>query len=82
MIFKSSPLKDKLIIPYCTIGYRSAIVTDSLIKSGFTAKNLEGSILAWVWSGGNLINPDGPTQKVHVYGADWDLLPESYQAVY
>ena len=71
------------ILVYCTIGYRSSIQTQKLIKKGFKAHNLEGGILAWAHAGGNLIDAQGEkTKKVHTYGSMWNLLPDGYQGVY
>jgi rhodanese-related sulfurtransferase len=76
------PYRNKLLIPYCTIGYRSAYQTKSFNNQGFQAKNLRGSILMWAWKQLPLVDDKGPTKKVHVYGKKWDLLPEGYIAVY
>ena len=37
--------KGKKIVPYCTIGYRSAKYTKKLVSQGFDAQNMRGSIL-------------------------------------
>ncbi len=82
--FKANPekYKEKLLIPYCTIGYRSALITQSFIETGYKAKNLKGSILSWAWENKPLANDEGETNKVHVFGKNWNLLPENYEAVY
>lgn len=74
--------KNRKIISYCTIGYRSGLFTKKLRKSGYAAFNLRGSILLWAHSQGDLIDTQGlPTKKVHVYGLRWDLLPAQYESV-
>ena len=40
-------LKDKKICVYCASGYRGNIAADELVKSGFSAINLEGGYMAW-----------------------------------
>lgn len=72
----------RTVVSYCTIGYRSGKFTEALRKDGVQAFNLEGSILAWVLGGGQVVDAKGPTKRVHVYGPRWNLLPEGYQAVF
>ena len=75
--------KGKTIVSYCTIGYRSSIFTEKLVKKGFKALNLRGSILMWAHYKGKLYTPSGnETNKVHVYSKDWSLLPASYTPEY
>lgn len=81
---RKDELRDKPIVVHCTIGYRSGVYADDLAKEGIAAKNLEGSILSWAHAHQPLIDPKSgqPTKRVHVYGREWDLLPEGYEAVY
>lgn len=76
------PGDGSVVVAYCTIGYRSASVVKDLRKEGLDARNLRGSILAWTHAGGELVGPDGPTRRVHVYGRQWDLAAEGYEAVW
>ena len=48
-----------VVIPYCTIGYRSAKFTQSLIEKEpkLLVKNMRGSILLWTHAGGTLTLP-------------------------
>lgn len=74
--------KQKIIIPYCTIGARSGKYAKELVDRGIPVKNLKGSILSWAHAG-YLFEKDGaPSRKAHVYGATWDLLPEGYEPVF
>ena len=73
--------KDKLIIPYCTVGYRSGKFAQTL-KADFKVANLAGGILAWVHDGGKVFDGDHETKNVHVYDKKWDLIPKSYKAEY
>jgi rhodanese-related sulfurtransferase len=53
-----------LIIPYCTIGYRSAITAQQLaIQDGFRTKNLIGGIIAWTQQGLPLDTPINTSYK-------------------
>jgi sodium/bile acid cotransporter 7 len=74
--------KDRKIVAYCTIGYRSGQFAKQLITEGCDASNLSGSILAWVHAGEPVVNDDGQTNQVHVYGPQWDLLPDGYESVW
>jgi rhodanese-related sulfurtransferase len=74
--------KSKIFILYCTIGSRSGIYTNELLKQGHVAFNLRGGILAWVWAGGKVENKDGQTRNVHVYGPTWNLLPKTHKAIW
>lgn len=75
--------QNKTIVPYCTIGYRSGLYAQNLQTQGFRVFNLAGSILSWTHAGGSLINSDGSaTHQVHVYGRQWNLTAEGYEAVW
>ena len=77
-------LKDRPVIAHCTIGYRSGLFAKELAAEGYDARNLAGSILAWVHAGYPVIDPETgePTARVHTYGPEWDLLPEDAEAVW
>lgn len=80
---KQADYRGKTVVSYCTIGYRSSLFTEKLMKMGIKAYNLRGSLLSWVHSGGKLYTPAGQeTNQVHVYGKDWDLVPTSYKSRY
>ncbi len=65
--------KDKKIILYCSIGYRSEKIGEKLTKLGFTnVHNLYGSIFEWANRGYPLIDEKGnQIQKVHTYNYSW-----------
>jgi len=76
-------LQDKKVVVYCTIGYRSGLYTQTLKEQGWDAYNMPGSILSWVHAGQPVVDESGnETKRVHVYGKQWDLLPEGYEAVF
>jgi rhodanese-related sulfurtransferase len=74
--------KDAVIIAYCTIGSRSGQYTEELMKEGFEVYNLIGGILSWAHAGQPLYHKGQAVNRAHVYGRRWDLLPESYNAIY
>ena len=95
--FESSPDTGQGRIPvvYCTAGYRSGVyaqqanrksnLTDATDDSAESRQilNLRGGILSWCQQGLPLQTPDGqPTQRVHIHGKAWNLLPEGYEAVW
>lgn len=81
---RRGPPDDRPIVVYCTIGMRSADWTQRLRTDGWTnARNLSGGVLAWAAAGGEFLAPDGrPTRQVHVYGRNWNHLPDGYIAVW
>lgn len=79
---QKSSLKGSVIVPYCTIGYRSGLYTAKLRKQGFDAYNLVGGVLAWAFEGQRFDGPHGETDSVHVYGKEWNLLPSRCTAVW
>jgi len=75
--------KNKIVITYCTIGYRSGRFAGQLIKENFNAFNLEGSLLGWVHTNGQLLDAKGrPTKKLHIYSKGWNYLPKGFIPVY
>lgn len=74
--------KNTLIVTYCTIGYRSGAYAEELIKQGFDAKNLKGSILAWVLCGEPVLKDGKEVLAVHVYSEKWNILPIKYKGVW
>lgn len=72
----------RTIVPYCTTGFRSANLVRALKRYRIKAYNLSGGILAWVHAGGRVFDDKGQTKRVHVFGDDYDVLPEGYIAVH
>jgi rhodanese-related sulfurtransferase len=71
--------KNKTIILYCSIGYRSEKVGEKLQKKGFKkVYNLYGSIFEWANLGYPLVTSDGKaTNKIHVYDKLWGRWMEN-----
>ena len=74
--------QDHVKIAYCTISYRSGVFVENLQKDGIPIYNLRGGILAWVHEGGKVYDQTGETYRIHVYGQEWNLAPEQYEAVW
>jgi rhodanese-related sulfurtransferase len=81
--FLKNPQKyrDKIVIAFCTIGYRSGLFAQEMAGRGVEVNNLSGGILAWVLKGGKVYNEDGITKRLHVYGPKWDLAPSDYETI-
>ncbi|MEL7043785.1 MAG: rhodanese-like domain-containing protein [Pseudomonadota bacterium] len=72
---------DYRIVPYCTVGYRSARYTRKLLKAGRDAANFEGSILGWVDAGLPLQTLSGETtNRVHTWSRAFSV-PDAYVQV-
>jgi len=60
--------KDRSVVVYCSVGYRSSQLAARLMKAGLThVTNLEGSVFAWANEGFPLENDGRPASKVHPY---------------
>ena len=75
-------LRDATVVTYCTVGYRSGLYAEDLRQRGYDVFNLEGSVLAWTHGGRPLVDGQGETRRVHVYGAEWDLAAGGYESVW
>ncbi len=75
-------LKERDLIVYCTIGYRSAFLTMTLRAEGLQAYNLQGGILAWVAHGQIVQQGTAICKRIHTYAKQWSYLPLGYEAVY
>lgn len=75
--------KDRRIVVYCSVGYRSEKVTEKLQKAGFTnVANLYGGIFEWVNQGFPVVSESGPTQNVHAYNRSWGIWLKKGKRVY
>ncbi len=77
----SARYRSWLVVPYCTIGLRSGLYTRELRGRGFEVRNLAGSALAWAHAGLPFEAGGKATRRVHVFNADWNLLPRGYEPV-
>ena len=74
--------RDRTLVGYCTISYRSGKLAEKLNAQGITLLNLKGGLLAWVHAGGKVYDQSGETKRIHVYGKKWNLGPKDYEAVW
>lgn len=72
------------IIVYCSVGYRSEIITGKLQKAGFTQlHNLYGGIFEWVNEGHPVVDNSGAeTARVHAYSKKWGVWLNKGEKVY
>ncbi|WP_394748075.1 rhodanese-like domain-containing protein [Spongiimicrobium salis] len=64
--------KNKKIVVYCSVGYRSEKITQKLLKAGYTdVSNLYGGIFEWVNQGHQVENKEGATANVHTFDETW-----------
>ncbi len=67
--------RDRPVVVYCSVGYRSARVTAQLHHQGFThVRNLEGSIFRWANEGRPVVRNGTPVDAVHPYDRTWGTL--------
>ena len=63
---------DKKIVVYCSVGYRSSIITRELYKKGFkNVYNLYGGIFKWANEGRLIVSGNEKTLNLHAYDQDW-----------
>ena len=75
--------KDKPIVVYCSIGYRSEKIAERLIDSGFTdVYNLYGGIFEWVNQSGPVVDKEGETERVHAYSRAWGIWLKEGEKVF
>ena len=67
--------KDRAIVTYCSVGYRSAALAKKLRAAGYEhVWNLQGSIFKWANENRPLVHGGNPTDKVHPYNGVWGML--------
>jgi rhodanese-related sulfurtransferase len=67
--------KDRTIVVYCAVGYRSAKLAQQLDKAGMKCiYNLSGGIFQWANEGRPIFKNEHPTELVHPYNAIWGKL--------
>ena len=76
--------KDRPILVYCTVGWRSGKIGAWLQSLGFTkVYNLYGGVLAWSNAGKPLQNTTGQaTSRVHTYSEDFARWLKKGEPVY
>lgn len=72
--------KDRPVVVYCTVGYRSERAAEKLRDAGFKqVYNLYGSLYAWKLAGLPLVDARGnTTEQLHTYNKKWGrFVPDS-----
>lgn len=67
--------KNKAIVVYCSVGYRSEKIAERLAKAGFTkVSNLYGGIFEWTNQGNTIVDSKGnKTDSIHAYSKTWSI---------
>ncbi|MCC2545140.1 rhodanese-like domain-containing protein [Hymenobacter sp. BT175] len=75
--------RDRTVVVYCSVGYRSERVGERLQTLGFaTVRNLYGGIFQWVNEGRPVFNAKGATTNIHPYSALWSSWLSRGKPVY
>ena len=76
--------KNKEIVVYCSVGYRSEKVAEKLLAAGYKdVKNLYGGIFSWVNRERKVYDSlNNPTDKVHAYDKVWGAWLSKGEKVY
>lgn len=75
--------KDRRIVVYCSVGYRSEKVAEQLLAAGYkNVSNLYGGIFEWVNQGNPVFNNKSQTQEVHAYSRAWGIWLEKGKKIY
>lgn len=76
--------KNKKIIVYCSVGYRSEKVAEKLLKKGFTdVSNLYGGIFEWKNQGKPVYNKEEElTEEVHAFNKVWGIWLNKGKKIY
>ncbi len=63
---------DQPIVVYCSVGYRSSALAETLTAAGYTrVQNLEGSLFAWANAGLPLSRFGATATHAHPYNDEW-----------
>ena len=75
--------RDKPVIIYCSVGYRSEKIGEKLKEMGFqNIYNLHGGIFEWVNQGKPVYHEGRPTDKIHAYSRTWGVWVSKGDKVY
>ena len=76
--------REKKILVYCSVGYRSEKVGMQLKEAGYeNVHNLYGGIFEWVNQGNKIQTPKGEdTDKLHAFNRIWGVWTSAAEKVY
>lgn len=81
-LWKGLPRNRRMVV-YCSVGYRSEKVTEKLKNAGFTnVSNLYGGIFEWVNQGYPVYREGKQVVKVHAYDRVWGVWLRKGEKVY
>ena len=80
--WKDIPRNRRLVV-YCSVGYRSEKVTEKLKNAGFTnVSNLYGGIFEWVNQGFPVYRDGKQVKEVHAYDRVWGVWLRKGEKIY
>lgn len=72
-LLKDAP-KDRQVVIYCSVGYRSSALAQKLQQAGYTnVSNLEGSIFEWANQGKPVYQGTQQVKVVHPFSEKWGV---------
>ncbi|MFT7377599.1 MAG: rhodanese-related sulfurtransferase [Sphingobacteriales bacterium] len=75
--------KDKKIVVYCSVGFRSEKISEKLIADGFTnVSNLYGGIFEWKNQDKPVFVDSIETDSVHAFDKTWGIWLKKGEKVY
>ncbi len=67
--------KNRPIVAYCSVGWRSSRLAERLQAAGFSqVANLKGGLFEWTARGYEVVREGQLTNQIHPYGWPWSLL--------
>ena len=83
-VLQKYPDKSQPILVYCSIGMRSEMIGEKLLKSGYTkVYNLYGGIFEWKNQAKEIVDKNNqPTEKVHTFSKEWSKWLTNGEKVY
>ena len=83
-VLQKHPNKDKAILVYCSIGIRSEMIGEKLLKAGYkNVYNLYGGIFEWKNQSKMVVDKnETPTEKVHTFSKEWSKWLINGEKVY
>ncbi len=74
---------NKIIIIYCSVGYRSSKIAEKIENKGHKIYNLNGGIFEWMNRKFPVVDSSNkPTQKIHTYNKSWGNYVEYGEKVH
>lgn len=76
--------KEKTLIVYCSVGYRSEKIAEKLNQMGYKdVYNLYGGVFEWINKDKEVVNQEGlATDTVHAYSRAWGIWLKKGEKVY